>query len=468
MFQRLLVANRGEVAVRIARACRALGIAPVGIVSEADRAASWTRVFDEVVCIGPASAGQSYLCAERIVQAALQTRCSALHPGWGFLAENARFAALCREHGLAFVGPTAAVMELMGTKTPAKRAMRAAGLEVIPGSEGALASVEEAAACAREIGYPVLLKADFGGGGRGMRRCASESELLAAFAAASAEAEKAFGHGAVYLERYLERGRHVEVQVLCDAHGNGVQLGERECSLQRKHQKLLEESPSPALDPAARAALGAGALAAALAVGYTSAGTLEFLRGPDGRIYFMEMNTRLQVEHPVSELVSGVDIAVAQIRIAAGERLALEQSAPAGSGHAIECRINAEDPARDFQPTPGVLRAFEFPRDLGPGVVRVDTHLSAGDEVSPHYDSLLAKVIAHAGTRAQAIETLERALAAAVVEGVATTIPLHRAVLASRAFRTGQYDTSALPGWPPAGAAGAPPARAAHTRAPTG
>ena len=458
MFQRLLVANRGEVAVRIARACRTLGIAPVGVASEADLGASWTRAFDEVVCLGPAPAAESYLRADRIVQAALQTRASAVHPGWGFLAENARFAALCAQHGLAFVGPRPALMELMGAKTPAKRAMRAAGLALIPGSAEPLADVEAAVAIAAEIGYPVLLKADQGGGGRGMRRCANEKELRAAFSAAGAEALAAFGSGEVYLERYLTGGRHIEVQLVCDAFGHGIHVGERECSVQRKHQKLIEESPSPALDPAERAALCESALRAALHVGYSSAGTLEFLRAPDGQLHFMEMNTRLQVEHPVSELVSGLDIAVLQIQIAAKERLGMCQDDVELRGHALELRINAEDPERNFQPSPGTLRTFEFPRNLGPGTLRVDTHLVAGDTVPPHYDSLLAKVIAHAETRALAIETLVRALSAARIEGLATTIPLHLAVLASEPFRTGHYDTSAIPGWPPARAtAGAKP-----------
>ena len=449
MFQRLLVANRGEVAVRIARACRALGIAPVGVASEADLGASWTRAFDEVVCLGPAPAGESYLRADRIVQAALQTRASALHPGWGFLAENARFAALCAQHGIAFVGPRPALMELLGSKTPAKRAMRAAGLALIPGSDTPLADVEAGLRVAREIGYPVLLKADQGGGGRGMRRCQNEAELRAAFGPASAEALAAFGSGEVYLERYLTGGRHIEVQLLCDAFGVGVHVGERECSVQRKHQKLIEESPSPALAPAERAALGESALRAALEVGYTSAGTVEFLRASGGELYFMEMNTRLQVEHPVSELVSGLDIAALQIRIAANERLGLAQEQIRLRGHAIEARVNAEDPERNFQPSPGTLRAFSIPTDRGPGTLRVDTHLAPGDTVPPHYDSLLAKVIAHAETRALAIETLARALAAARIEGVATTIPLHLAVLASEPFRAGRYDTSTIPGWPP-------------------
>ncbi len=455
MFQRLLVANRGEVAVRVARAARELGIAPIGVASEVDHGASWVKAFDEVLCIGPGPAAESYLRPERLVQAALQARAGALHPGWGFLAESARFAALCAQHGIAFVGPRPAVIARMGAKSPPKRAMNAAGLDLIPGSDGPLASADDAARQAARTGYPVMLKADAGGGGRGMRRSANEAELRAAFAAASAEALAAFGDGAVYLERYLAGGRHVEVQVLCDAFGNGVHLGERECSIQRKHQKLIEESPSPVLTPSERAALGEDALRAALELGYTSAGTVEFLRSPEGRIYFMEMNTRLQVEHPVSELVSGVDIVRKQLEIAANRPLGLAQRDVRLRGHALECRINAEDPEHDFRPSPGTLAAFEIPRDLGPGSVRVDTHLQAGDRIPPHYDSLLAKVIAHAPSRAAAIETMSRALRAARIEGVETTIPLHLAVLASEEFQDGEYDTLALPGWPPRSRVGA-------------
>jgi acetyl-CoA carboxylase biotin carboxylase subunit len=447
MFQRLFIANRGEVAVRIARACRALGVAPVGGASEPDRGASWTEHMDEVVCLGPAAAAESYLDPERAVQAALQTRCSALHPGWGFLAESPRFAALCRQHGLAFVGPPAALMALMGAKSPAKAAMRAAGLPVLSGSDGPLPDAEAAVAAAERTGFPVILKADHGGGGRGMRVCRGADEVRAAFQAAAAEARAAFGSGSIYLERFLEHGRHIEVQVLCDRFGHGVHLGERECSIQRKHQKLIEESPSPALTEAERAALGERAVAAALEQGYENAGTIEFLRDGEGRLSFMEMNTRLQVEHPVTELVTGVDIAQEQIRIAANQPLSLRQPDVRFRGHAVECRINAEDPADGFRPSPGRLTAFELGAAAGPGAVRVDTHLRAGDEIPPYYDSLLAKVVAHAPTRAEAIETLIAALTAARVEGVRTTIPLHLAVLRSRAFRSGDYDTSSIPGW---------------------
>jgi len=384
-----------------------------------------------------------------VLQAALQTRCAAVHPGWGFLAEDPTFAALCHQHGLVFVGPPAGVMERLGRKAPAKAAMRAAGLSVIPGPDGVVATLEDAREGARECGYPLLLKADAGGGGRGMRLCRDEDALRGAFGEAAAEAEAAFASGALYLERWLEGGRHVEVQVLADREGRAVHLGERECSIQRHHQKLIEESPSPALERGEARELGRRAARAAAEIGYVGAGTIEFLRGPDGALYFMEMNARLQVEHPVSELVTGVDIVQEQLRIAAGHPLSTAGDVEP-AGHAIECRINAEDPADGFRPSPGRLVAFELPADAGPGTVRVDTHLRAGDEVSPHYDSLLAKVLARGETRAEAIETLLAALGAARIEGVATTVPLHLAVLASEEFQSGRYDTRSIPGWTPA------------------
>jgi len=447
MFRSLLIANRGEVAVRVARAARELGVRAVGIASEADLGASWTRKLDEVVCVGPASSRDSYLRVDRIVQAAKQTGCAAVHPGWGFLAENAVFAALCEQHGLTFIGPTPATMERLGLKIPAKRAMAAAGLAGIPGSDGLLESVEEAREVAERVGYPVILKADAGGGGRGMRRCEGSDELERAWSQAAAEAQAAFGNRALYLERYLTGGRHIEVQVLGDGRGGALHLGERECSIQRNHQKLIEESPSPVLDVAQRRELGERAAAATAAIGYRGAGTVEFFRAPDGELFFMEMNARLQVEHPVTEAITGVDLVKEQLRIAAGGRPSRSQAEVEFAGAAIECRINAEDPARDFRPTPGKLEAFELPADVGPGSVRVDTHLEAGDEVPPDYDSLIAKVIAHGETREEAIETLLATLSAARIEGVSTTIPLHLAVLDSDAFRAGEYDTASLPGW---------------------
>lgn len=448
MFRRILIANRGEVAVRIARAARELGIAPVGVVSEADRGASWTKVFDQVVTLGPASARESYLDGARVLQAARQTHCTAVHPGWGFLAEDARFAAQTRELGLTFVGPSADAIARMGQKSPAKEAMRSVGLPVVPGSVGLVKTLDAARAAAAESGYPLLLKADAGGGGRGMRRCDEPSQLDEAFSAASAEAESAFANGDLYLERYLTGGRHIEVQLLCDRFGHGVHLFERECSIQRRHQKLIEESPSPALDDAGRRELGQRAIEAALALGYENAGTIEFLMDPTSKeLFFMEMNTRLQVEHPVSELVCGVDIAAWQLRIAANHRLDLQQDDVKMRGHALECRINAEDPRADFRPTPGTLERFDFATDVGPGTVRVDTHLETGDAISPHYDSLLAKVIVHADTRADAIATMMACLEKSRIEGVSTTIAVHLAVLASDEFASGTYDTQSLPGW---------------------
>ncbi|MEO0652933.1 MAG: biotin carboxylase N-terminal domain-containing protein [Planctomycetota bacterium] len=447
MFHRLLIANRGEVAVRIARAARDLGVAPIGVASKADLGASWLDQMEDVVVLGPAAARDSYLSRERLLQAALQTRATALHPGWGFLAEDARFAALCGQHGIAFVGPQPALIARMGLKTPAKRAMGEAGLDVIPGSDGPLDDLEQARTLADEAGYPVLIKADAGGGGRGMRRVDAVEDLEAAYNATRAEAEGAFGSAAVYLEKFLIGGRHIEVQVVGDAFGNAVHLGERDCSIQRRHQKLIEEAPSPMLSDAERTALGERSAEAVRALGYRNAGTIEYLRANDGQLYFMEMNTRLQVEHPVSECITGVDLAQLQLSIAANRPLGLTQDEIRFEGHAIECRINAEDPSDDFRPTPGTLTAFEFPTDRGPGRVRVDTHLRAGDEVSPHYDSLLAKVIVHASDRTEAIATMIACLQGATIEGVKTTIPLHLGVLGSKEFASGDYDTTTLPGW---------------------
>jgi acetyl-CoA carboxylase biotin carboxylase subunit len=453
VFKKLLIANRGEVAVRIARAARSLDVASVCAVSSADRSARWAREMDEIVCLGPPAARDSYLQRERVLQAAVQTGCGALHPGWGFLAEDPLLARMCAQFGVTFVGPPPGVMRTLGRKSPARAAMRASGLAGIPGSEALLEGVQDAVRCAEEIGYPVILKADAGGGGRGMRRADDAEQLRAAYSAAAAEASAAFGDGGLYLERYLEGGRHIEVQILADAFGTALHLFERECSVQRKHQKLIEESPSPALSDGERQQLGARAADATRAIGYIGAGTIEFLRAPEGgdyggELFFMEMNTRLQVEHPVTECVTGIDIVRAQLEIAANIPLRYAQGDVVLDGHAIECRINAEDPSRGFRPTPGRLTAFEIPIELGPGRVRVDTHLSEGEEISSHYDSGVAKVIAHAGTRDEAIETMLRGLRAARVEGIASTIPLAIAVLESPEFRSGRYDTRAIPGWP--------------------
>lgn len=442
--------------MRIAKACRALGVAPIGVASETDADSAWARSMDGLVVLGPSAPGRSYLQMERVVQAARQERCSAIHPGWGFLAENPVFAALCRQHGVTFVGPSPELMAKMGLKSPAKAAMKAAGLPVIPGSDGPLADVATARRVAAEVGYPVILKADAGGGGRGMRLCHDEDQLKEAFGLAQAEALASFGLASVYLEKYLSGGRHIEVQVLVDTFGHGIHLGERECSVQRRHQKLIEESPSPALTDEERAELGAMAAAAASRVGYVGAGTVEFLRAPDeggkrGEIYFMEMNTRLQVEHTVSEEVSGVDLAQWQLRIAAGQRLDLRQEDIELTGHSIEARINAEDPSADFRPSPGTLEAFEFDLEAAGehGSLRLDSHLATGEVVPPYYDSLIGKLISRGADRAAAIAALDAGLAAARIEGVATTIPLARAVLGDARFQSGDYDTSFIPGWPP-------------------
>ncbi|GAB4373202.1 MAG: acetyl-CoA carboxylase biotin carboxylase subunit [Acidobacteriota bacterium] len=442
MFRRLLVANRGEVAVRIARTCRRLGVSPVAVCSEADRGAPWLEEFDQAITIGPSHPVRSYLDQSAILEAARLADCQAIHPGWGFLAENATFAARVRQLQLAFVGPPPGAIRLMGDKVAARQTAARAGLPTIPGSDGLVTDAAEARAVAEAVGFPVLLKATAGGGGRGMRRVDEPAELEAAFREASREAAAAFGDGGLYVEKLIEGGRHIEFQVLVDDYGRAIHLGERECSVQRRHQKLIEEAPSPALDPDTRAEYGARAAQAAAAIGYRSAGTVEMLRDADGHLYFMEMNTRLQVEHPITEEVTGIDIVEQQLRIAAAEPLRIAQDDVRLDGHAIEARLNAEDVARDFRPSPGTIAAFEIPCDLGPGRVRIDTHVRAGAVVPPHYDSLIAKVIAHGRTRGEAIETLRRALAGARIEGVPTTIPAHLAVLDDDAFRAGTYDTT--------------------------
>ncbi len=445
LFHRILIANRGEVAVRVARACDQLGITPVFAASEADRDAPYLR-GREVVVLGPGRAAHSYLDVERVVQAAVQAHATALHPGWGFLSENPLLATLCAQHGVTFIGPPPQVTALMGSKTRAKAAMRAAGLDVIPGSNGVLASAEDARRVAASVGFPVLFKAENGGGGRGMRIARAAAEVDTAYAEAQAEARAAFGGDRVYLEKLVEGGRHIEIQIFADKYGRAVHLGERDCTVQRNHQKLIEESPSPAIGHDQRVRTCEAAARAAAAVGYVGAGTMELLL--DGEVLrFMEMNCRLQVEHTVSEERTGKDLVIAQIEIAAGRPLAWQQADLVLDGHVIECRINAEDPANGFQPAPGTITAWQPPTGAG---IRVDTHVSAGYVVPPFYDSLLAKVIVRAADRPAAIAKMIEALSAFEVAGVPTTIPMHVAILQSAAFRDNRYDTRSIPGWPPA------------------
>jgi acetyl-CoA carboxylase, biotin carboxylase subunit len=439
MLSRVLVANRGEVAVRVIRALHELGIEAVAVYSTADKGALHTRLADRAVCVGPPAAAESYLNVASLVGAAETTGCEAVHPGWGFLAESAAFVRACEENDLVFVGPTAETMERMGDKALAKAELARAGVPLVPGTEGRT-TVAEARAAAADLGYPVLLKAAAGGGGKGMRLVESADDLEAAFDRAASEAQAAFGDGTLYLEKAISPARHVEVQVLCDHDGGVLTLGERECSIQRRHQKLIEESPSPALDRETREAIEATAERACRAVEYTNAGTFEFLLGPDGSFYFIELNARLQVEHPVSELVTGIDIVRAQLQIAAGARLERTGRAPR-RGHAIEIRINAEDPAKGFAPAPGVVERFRPP--LGPGV-RVDTHVEEGAVIPPYYDSLAAKVIVWDSTRPAAIERALRALDELDLRGIATTQEVSRDILSSPEFRSGDYHTGFL------------------------
>ena len=446
LFHRLFIANRGEVAVRIARACDALGITPVFAVSSADLGAPYTE-GREVVCIGPARSSQSYLDANTLVQAAVQSACTALHPGWGFLAENPVFASLCQSHGVTFIGPPAHVMHLMGKKTPAKAAMARAGLALIPGSDGMLRDVDDARAVADRVGYPVLLKAESGGGGRGMRVARGPDEVAQAYNDAQAEARAAFGDPRIYLERLIEGGRHIEIQILGDRYGGAVHFGERDCTVQRNHQKLIEESPSPVLDKDERARSLAAAVRAAASIGYVGAGTMEFLLDSDGVLRFMEMNTRLQVEHSVSEVRSGRDLVIEQIMVAAGHPLRMRQEQIELAGHVIECRINAEDPSDNFRAAPGTISTWQPPAGDADG--RVDTHVCAGYVIPPHYDSLLCKVIARGDNRDAACDTMVRALTELRCEGVPTTIPMHLKILRSADFRAHRYDTRTIPGFAP-------------------
>jgi acetyl-CoA carboxylase biotin carboxylase subunit len=441
LFGTVLVANRGEIARRVFRGCRQLGLKTVAVYSEADRGALHVRDADAAVEIGGAPARESYLNLERILDAARQTRADAIHPGYGFLSESARFAEAVQRAGIVFIGPSPEAIRKMGDKIEARRLMSSAGVSVLPGSSGALTDVSGAEAAAREVGYPVILKAAAGGGGIGMARVDKPGDLAAAFAAANRRAQAAFGTGELYVERYLERPRHVEVQVFGDEAGTVVHMHERECSIQRRHQKLVEESPAPGLPAATKSGLTAAAVAGARAIGYTNAGTMEFLVDEQGGFYFLEMNARLQVEHPVTEEVTGVDLVIAQLRVAAGEPLPWRQSEIVQRRAAIECRVYAEDPSKGFLPSPGTIQKLELPSGEG---IRIESGIEAGSTVPVHYDPLLFKLIAHGATRADAIEHLAAALDRCVIEGVRTTIPFLRRVVASAEFRQGRVHTQML------------------------
>ena len=438
-ISKILIANRGEIALRILHSCEELGITTVAVHSTIDRQALHVQLADESVCIGPPPSSKSYLNIPNIISAALTRNATAIHPGYGFLAENARFAEICADHQITFIGPSPEAMRAMGDKSTAKKTMQKAGVPTVPGSPGLIESEQDALRIAAEIGYPVNIKATAGGGGRGMRLVREESEFVRMFQAAQGEAEAAFGNGGVYLEKFIERPRHIEFQILADNYGHVIHLGERDCSIQRRHQKLLEEAPSPFLSPKLRQKMGDAAIKAAKSINYTGAGTVEFLVDASGNFYFMEMNTRIQVEHPVTEMITGLDLITEQIRIAQGEKLSLTQSQVNLNGHAIECRINAEDPDQNFRPHPGKISGYLPPG--GPGV-RVDSHVYTDYEIPPYYDSLIGKLIVWAPNREMAIKRMKRALKECAITGIPTTIDFHRRILETPAFLAGDVYTN--------------------------
>ena len=439
MFSKILIANRGEVAVRVIRACKELGIKTVAVFSEIDANSLHVRLADEAVCIGKAPASDSYLNIPSIISAAEITDVEAIHPGYGFLAEDAHFAEICESCQIKFIGPTPDNIRLMGDKMQAKQAAKKAGIPVVPGSTSVISKKEEALKVAKKIKYPVIIKAAMGGGGKGMRICHNDVRLIGAFLTAQREAEAAFGNPSVYIEKYIEEPRHIEFQLLCDSYGHAIQLGERDCTVQRRHQKLIEESPSTALDKKLRKKMGDMAVKCARTIGYQNAGTIEFLVDKHNDFYFMEMNTRVQVEHPVTEMLTGIDIVKEQIKIASGEKLKIKQDDVNFKGWAIECRINAEDPDHDFRPCPGKIVGLNLPGGLG---VRIDTHIYPGYEISPYYDSMIAKVVSYADNRRLAISVMQRALDEFIVEPIKTTVPFHKKVLSDSAFLRGKYSTT--------------------------
>lgn len=440
-FHKILIANRGEIAVRIIRACREMGISTVAVYSEADKDSLHVRLADEAYCIGPTLAKDSYLNFTNLMSIATLTECDAIHPGYGFLAENADFAEICGSCNITFIGPSPEAITKMGDKAVAKQTMQEANVPVIPGSDGLIEDLEQAVMVARDIGYPVIIKATAGGGGKGIRIAEDEESLVKQITTAQQEAQKAFGNAGVYLEKYLTGMKHVEIQIIADKHGNAVYLGERDCSVQRRRQKLVEEAPCPVISPEKRQEMGEAAVRAALAVNYSGAGTLEFLLGPDGQFYFMEMNTRIQVEHPVTEMVTGIDLIREMISVAEGSPLSFSQEDIVINGWSIECRINAEDPSRNFMPSPGKIGFYLAPG--GPGV-RVDSAAYPGYMISPHYDSMIAKLIVWGATREEAVAKMKRALAEFAIEGIHTTIPFHQKLLEHPVFLRGDFDIKFL------------------------